>query len=84
MFRNILSTWKYSDSKAQIGLFRSYRVINVVVTDLSLVRFLLQLGELNQRVYVSHVWKSQNIFVGTPVSTINNCKYNMTVHSDRK
>ena len=46
-----------------MGLFREYCVINIVVTDLSLVRFLLQSGELNTRVYLSHVRKCQNIFL---------------------
>jgi len=56
---------KCYDSKTQMGLFREYTycVINIGVTDLSLVRFLLQSDELNTRVYLSNVWKSQNIFL---------------------
>jgi hypothetical protein len=46
-----------------MGLFREYCVIDIVVTDLSLVRFLLQSGEWNARVYFSRFWKSQNIFL---------------------
>jgi hypothetical protein len=46
-----------------MGLFLEYCAIDIVVTDLRLVCFLFQLGELNLRVYLSQVLKSQNIFL---------------------